>query len=108
MVVEGDDPRLAKVGFAKLEGQGIEFYAKKYEIIIGRPSKAFTPDVVISKGPVLSATSGTRLPHYEQHAFLLTTTLVTNCFLFYSPCPSLLLCKTPPYGFSCPYTGLKY
>eukprot|EP00884_Botryococcus_braunii_P003704 jgi/Botrbrau1/13334/Bobra.0334s0010.1 len=47
MVVQPDDARLAKVGFVKLEGPGIEFYAKKYEIIIGRKSKSANLDVVL-------------------------------------------------------------
>lgn len=49
MVVQPDDPRLQKVGFAKLEGPGIDFYAKNYEITIGRKSKSTKLDVVLGK-----------------------------------------------------------
>jgi hypothetical protein len=47
MAVQPDDPRLQKVGFAKLEGPGIEFYAKKYDIMIGRKSKSTPLDIVL-------------------------------------------------------------
>lgn len=47
MPVSGDDPRLAKIGFCKLVGESVEHYAKKYEINIGRKSKASGLDVVI-------------------------------------------------------------
>jgi hypothetical protein len=33
------DSRLEKVGFAKLLGDGLEYYIKKYEIVLGRKSK---------------------------------------------------------------------
>jgi hypothetical protein len=36
----GGDPRFAKCGFAKLLGDnGLEYYIKKYEVVMGRKSK---------------------------------------------------------------------
>ena len=35
------------MGFAKLQGEGVEVYAKKTEIIIGRQSKSTNLDVVL-------------------------------------------------------------
>ena len=46
-MVAPDDPRLAKVGFAKLVGSGVELYAKKHEITMGRLSKSGQVDVVL-------------------------------------------------------------
>ncbi len=46
-MVAHDDPRLAKVGFAKLVGSGIELYTKKHEITMGRLSKSGNVDVVL-------------------------------------------------------------
>ena len=40
MVVAPDDPRLDRCGFAKLQGEGVEVYARKTEILIGRQSKS--------------------------------------------------------------------
>ena len=48
-MVAADDPRLAKVGFAKLVGDGVELYAKKHEITMGRLSKSGQVDVVLGK-----------------------------------------------------------
>ena len=48
-MVAHDDPRLAKVGFAKLVGSGIELYTKKHEITMGRLSKSGHVDVVLGK-----------------------------------------------------------
>lgn len=36
---DGGDPRFAKVGFAKLLGEGLEYHIQKYEIVMGRRSK---------------------------------------------------------------------
>lgn len=46
-MVAADDPRLGKVGFAKLVGSGIELYAKKHEITMGRLSKSGHVDIVL-------------------------------------------------------------
>ncbi len=53
-MVAADDPRLAKVGFAKLVGDGVELYAKKHEITMGRLSKSGQVDVVLGKDRVVS------------------------------------------------------
>jgi len=49
MSVAPQDYRLQKVGFCKLVGENIEFYAKKYEINIGRKTKAGNLDIVIGE-----------------------------------------------------------
>ncbi len=48
-MVAQDDPRLANVGFAKLVGSGVELYAKKHEITMGRLSKSCDVDVVLGE-----------------------------------------------------------
>ncbi|CAD7703127.1 unnamed protein product [Ostreobium quekettii] len=47
MGVSEDDPRLAKCGYAKLQGEGVEFYVRKYEVTMGRRSKSTQLDVVL-------------------------------------------------------------
>ena len=47
MPIAPDDPRLHKCGFVKLQGEDLEVYCKKYEIIIGRRSKSTALDVVL-------------------------------------------------------------
>ncbi|BDA48938.1 probable transcriptional activator FHA1 at N-terminal half [Coccomyxa sp. Obi] len=47
MGVSPDDPRIEQIGFAKLLGEDLELYAKKYEIVIGRKSKSSVVDVVL-------------------------------------------------------------
>lgn len=49
MAIPEDDPRLKRVGFCKLLGESIEHYAQKYEINIGRKSKATNLDVFIGE-----------------------------------------------------------
>jgi hypothetical protein len=49
MPIVHDDPRIEKVGFAKVVGEGIELYSKKYDILIGRRSKTTTVDVVLGE-----------------------------------------------------------
>ena len=57
MVIAADDPRLAKIGFFKLLGEGLEFYAKKYTIILGRESKSAEMDVVLGMKGLLAICS---------------------------------------------------
>lgn len=49
MPVLSDDSRVQKVGFCKLKGDGIEHFAQKYEIQIGRKSKSTALDVAIGQ-----------------------------------------------------------
>ena len=49
MVIAPDDPRLDRCGFAKLQGEGVEVYARKTEILIGRQSKSTARDVVLGE-----------------------------------------------------------
>lgn len=49
MPIGEDDPRLAKCGFAKLQGEGIEVYVRKYTIYLGRKSKSTNLDVVLGE-----------------------------------------------------------
>lgn len=41
------DPRIQDVGFAKLQGSGIDHVMRTYEIVLGRASKDARPDVVL-------------------------------------------------------------
>lgn len=47
MPVAADDPRLARCGFAKLSGDGgkLDVVIRKYEVLLGRPSKGKDVDV---------------------------------------------------------------
>lgn len=47
MPVSQDDPRLKRVGFAKLVGENVDHIMRKYEIVLGRRSKATALDVVL-------------------------------------------------------------
>ncbi|CAL8463819.1 g3353 [Coccomyxa elongata] len=47
MGLSPDDHRIKQIGFAKLLGEDLELYAKKYEIVIGRKSKSSVVDVVL-------------------------------------------------------------
>jgi hypothetical protein len=42
------DPRVARVGFAKLQGPGLEHFVTRYETTLGRRNKAAEPDVVVA------------------------------------------------------------
>ena len=63
MAIAGDDPRKKRIGFCKLLGENMEHYAQKYEINIGRKSKATDLDVVI--GDLLHSDAG----QYMEEAF---------------------------------------
>jgi hypothetical protein len=54
MPISSKDPRLQKCGFAKLQGEDVEFYFKKYEIILGRRSKSTALDVVLGENMNIS------------------------------------------------------
>jgi hypothetical protein len=45
MPVAPDDERLARVGFARLSGPGVDHLVRKYEVLLGRRSKAADLDV---------------------------------------------------------------
>ncbi len=47
MGLSPDDHRIKQIGFAKLLGEDLELYAKRYEIVIGRKSKSSVVDVVL-------------------------------------------------------------
>ncbi|GIL74672.1 hypothetical protein Vretimale_2312 [Volvox reticuliferus] len=49
-----NDPRLARCGFAKLQGEGIEFFVRKYEITMGRTSKNSTLDLILGDSTTIS------------------------------------------------------
>lgn len=47
-MVGPDDPRIARCGFCRLEGDGgLDFFAQRYEIALGRKSKSTHLDVVL-------------------------------------------------------------
>ena len=72
MVIASSDPRKAKVGFCKLLGENIEHYAQKYEINIGRKSKAADLDVVIGKRPQIASGQALNCILHETAVFSLT------------------------------------
>ena len=44
-----NDPRVALCGFCKLEGDGLDFVSKRYEVTLGRRSKTTPLDVVLGE-----------------------------------------------------------
>lgn len=58
MPVDQDDPRLARVAFAKClgscGGRPIEYYVRKYDVMLGRTNKAFEPDISLGDTKVVS------------------------------------------------------
>ena len=82
-MVAHDDPRLAKVGFAKLVGSGLELYTKKHEITLGRLSKSGHVDVVLGKGRCMCLLSS-HLPCLSHGGLApllsLDTLLLNSCF----------------------------
>lgn len=54
MTIDKSDPRLAKVAYAKIIGDGIEVYVRKLEIMIGRNSKSTTLDVILGENMNIS------------------------------------------------------
>ncbi|DBB04401.1 hypothetical protein WJX77_002015 [Trebouxia sp. C0004] len=47
MGLSADDPRLGRVAFAKLQGDGLEYFVRKYEVWLGRKSKSTELDIVL-------------------------------------------------------------
>lgn len=47
MGLSADDPRLGRVAFAKLQGDGLEYFIRKYEVLLGRKSKSTELDIVL-------------------------------------------------------------
>ena len=53
MGLSADDPRLGRVAFAKLQGEGLEYFIRKYEVLLGRKSKSTELDIVLGKHMML-------------------------------------------------------
>lgn len=51
MGLSPDDPRLGRVAYAKLQGDGLEYFIRKYEVVLGRKSKSTELDIVLGAGP---------------------------------------------------------
>ena len=49
MGLEANDPRLSRVAYAKLQGDGFEYFVRKYEVLLGRKSKSTELDIVLGK-----------------------------------------------------------
>ena len=47
MGLSPDDPRLGRVAYAKLQGDGLEYFIRKYEVVLGRKSKSTELDIVL-------------------------------------------------------------
>jgi hypothetical protein len=60
MPISPDDPRLAKVAYAKIEGEGIDVAVRKFEVVIGRNSKSTTLDVILGDNMNISRWGGGR------------------------------------------------
>ena len=54
MPVSPDDPRIQRVGFARLVGNDLDYLMRKYEITLGRRSKNSTLDVILGDTMSLS------------------------------------------------------
>ncbi len=49
MGLSADDPRLGRVAFAKLQGDGLEYFIRKYEVLLGRKSKSTELDIMLGE-----------------------------------------------------------
>lgn len=47
MGLAADDPRISRVAYAKLQGEGFEYFVRKYEVLLGRKSKSTELDIVL-------------------------------------------------------------
>ncbi|EFJ46772.1 hypothetical protein VOLCADRAFT_92922 [Volvox carteri f. nagariensis] len=64
-----NDPRLARCGFAKLQGEGIEFFIRKYEITMGRTSKNSTLDLILGDSTTISRQHATIRYNFDAKCF---------------------------------------
>ena len=64
-----DDPRLPRCAFAKLVGEGIEYYVRKYEIVLGRTSKTPQLDVALGENMNISRQHAKIVYNFERGAF---------------------------------------
>ena len=71
MGLEANDPRLSRVAYAKLQGDGFEYFVRKYEVLLGRKSKSTELDIVLGK-------------HYKLWKLLLL--LSTRCQTLFAAC----------------------
>ncbi|KAK9805125.1 hypothetical protein WJX72_000415 [[Myrmecia] bisecta] len=69
MPVAPNDPRIPKCGFAKLQGEGVEFYFQKYEAWIGRRSKSTALDVVLGDNMNISRKHAGIVYNFEKGVF---------------------------------------
>ncbi|KAL4434063.1 hypothetical protein ABPG75_000504 [Micractinium tetrahymenae] len=71
MPVQPDDPRLARCGFAKLFGDGgrLDYIVRKYEVSLGRPSKAKAVDVPLAEHKAVSREHANIRYNFEKKAF---------------------------------------
>ena len=53
MGLSPDDPRLGRVAYAKLQGDGLEYFIRKYEVMLGRKSKSTELDIVLGASPII-------------------------------------------------------
>lgn len=55
MSIAADDPRIGMCGFAKCWGDTLgDYYVRKYHVTIGRPNKAFEPDIPLADNKLIS------------------------------------------------------
>lgn len=47
MNLAADDSRISRIAFAKLQGDGFEYFVRKYEVLLGRKSKSTELDIVL-------------------------------------------------------------
>lgn len=69
MPVAPNDPRLEKCGFAKLLGEGYEFFVKKYEVTMGRKSKSTALDIVLGDNMNISRHHATIRYNFDTSKF---------------------------------------
>lgn len=55
MGLAADDPRISRIAFAKLQGDGFEYFVRKYEVLLGRKSKSTELDIVLGVDHLLQA-----------------------------------------------------
>lgn len=72
MGLSADDPRVGRVAFAKLQGEGLEYFVRKYEVLLGRKSKSTELDIVLGDNMNISRQHAKIAYNFQLGVFELT------------------------------------
>lgn len=72
MGLAADDPRIGRIAFAKLQGDGFEYFVRKYEVLLGRKSKSTELDIVLGDNMNISRQHAKITYNFDLGVFELT------------------------------------